>query len=100
MRYPDWKLALASGVVFVFAAACTPLKVPDEITDDGLVRVASRSIGGVYRAPDATFSQYRRLILEPPSISFTAEWPEKHPRIGQKELARLRAESIKLFREE
>jgi hypothetical protein len=100
MRRKVSKLAWLSGVVMVLASGCTPLKIPDETTDDGLVRVVSRSIGGVYRDPDATFTQYRRLILEPPSISFKAGWAEKHPDVGFKELARLRAESIKVFRDE
>lgn len=94
------KLIWFSGVAAVLASGCTPLKTPEEITDDGLVRVPSPSAAGVYRDPDATFTQYQRLILEPPSISFTKEWAEKHPDVGSRELARLRAESIEVFRDE
>jgi len=99
MQWTWSKFAWLCGVA-ILVSGCTPLKIPEETTDDGLVRVASRSIGGVYRDPDATFTQYQRVILEPPSISFTEGWAKKHPEVGAKELARLRAESIQVFREE
>jgi hypothetical protein len=92
---------LASTLILGLAlAGCAADRPPEEITDDGLVRVASRSVGGVYRAPDATFTQYRRVILEPPSIGYTKDWREKHPEVTQAEFARMRAESIQMFREE
>jgi len=87
-----WLLGLA-------LAGCAADRPPEEITDDGLVRVASRSIGGVYRAPDATFTQYRRIILEPPSIAFIKDWREKHPEVTQADFVRICMESIGLFRE-
>lgn len=79
---------------------CAADRPPDEITPDGLVRVPSRASGGVYRAPDATFLQYRRIILEPPSVSFTKTWAEQHPDVSAAELARMRAESVQMFRDE
>jgi hypothetical protein len=94
------KLTWLPGIVVILATGCTPMKIPEEITDDGLVRVASRSSGGVYRDPAATFTQYQRLILEPPSISFAQGWAEKHPDVGAKEIARLRAETIEVFRDQ
>jgi hypothetical protein len=100
MQWKASKIAWLSGVILILASGCTPLKIPEETTDDGLVRVASRSIGGVYRDAGATFTQYQRLILEPPSISFSKGWVEKNEEIGSRELARLRAESIQIFRDE
>ena len=92
---------LASTLILGLAlAGCAADRPPEEITDDGLVRVASRSVGGVYRAPDATFTQYRRIILEPPSIGFKKDWRENHPEVTQAEFARMRAEAIELFRDE
>ena len=79
---------------------CAADRPPEETTPDGLVRVPARSVGGVYRAPDATFTQYQRLILEPPSISFIKDWAENHPEVSPTELARIRAESVELFRDE
>jgi Protein of unknown function (DUF3313) len=93
---------LASLLVLGFAltAGCAADRPPEEITADGLARVPSRSVGGVYRAPEASFLQYRRIILEPPSISFIKDWREKHPDVTDAEFNRIRAESVKLFRDE
>jgi hypothetical protein len=90
-------LALCLTLVAGCAANNRP---PDETTDDGLVRVPSRDIGGVYRAPDASFVQYQRIILEPPMISFTAKWADEHPEVDTKSLKRILNEVIELFREE
>lgn len=85
---------------FALVAGCAADRPPEEITTDGLVRVPSRSVGGVYRAPEASFTQYRRIILEPPSISFIKDWREKHPEVKDAEFTRMRAETVKLFRDE
>jgi hypothetical protein len=85
---------------FALASGCAADRPPDEITDDGLVRVPARSDGGVYRAPEARFTQYRRVLLEPPSVSFIEDWREKHPEVGNAAFARIRSETIVLFREE
>lgn len=81
-------------------AGCTHTRGPEERTDDGLVRVPSRAAGGVYRAPGALFTQYRRMILEPPTVDFTASWRAAHPEVSDADVARLRDEAAKLFREE
>ena len=82
------------------AAGCAADRPPEETTPDGLVRVPARSVGGVYRAPDATFFQYHRIILEPPSISFVKDWTENHPEVSPTEIGRIRAEAVRLFRDE
>jgi hypothetical protein len=100
MSWHASKLSLGLALAGALASGCAADPPPDETTADGLVRVVSRSVGGVYRAPDATFTQYQRVILEPPSISFAEDWAENHPKVGPAEIARIRAESIKLFRDE
>jgi hypothetical protein len=94
------KFLIALGLAASLASGCAADPPPDETTADGLVRVVSRSVGGVYRAPDATFTQYQRVILEPPSISFAEDWAENHPKVGPAEIARIRAESVHMFRDE
>jgi hypothetical protein len=89
---------LLLGLVLV--AGCAANRPPEEITDDGLVRVPSRDIGGVYRDPEASFTQYRRIMLEPPSISFIDGWRDKHRELTPKDLARILTEAMQLFREE
>jgi hypothetical protein len=45
-------------------------QVLTDITEDGLVRVPSSIKAGVYRLPDATFAQYRRVMLAPATVAF------------------------------
>src|SRR5690349_22559077 len=56
-------LVVALSVVI---GGCGYTRLPEERTDDGLVRVPSRASGGVYRNPSADFTPYKRVILEPP----------------------------------
>jgi hypothetical protein len=81
-------------------AGCAAQLPPAEMTDDGLERVAARSIGGVYRLPGASFLPYHRVMVEPPSISFINDWRKNHPEVNQAEFMRMLAETVTLFREE
>jgi len=91
---------LAVALICALATACTASRRPEEMTDDGLVRVPSRSVAGVYRLPGASFVQYRRIMLEPPTISFAPEWQKNHPKVTAAEILRIRTESAEMFREE
>jgi hypothetical protein len=84
----------------LFFGGCSHTRGPEEITDDGLVRVPSRAAGGVYRAVAADFTPYKRVILEPPTVDFVASWRDQHPEVDDREVARIRAEVVRLFREE
>ncbi len=92
--------ALLPLFFLALVAGCASDRPPEEWTADGLVRVPSRSSGGVYRAPGAAFTQYQRIILEPPTISFVKDWQDDHREVAARDLARIRAESIELFRDE
>jgi hypothetical protein len=81
-------------------AGCGYSRLPEERTDDGLVRVPSRAAGGVYRAPSADFTHYKRMILEPPTVEFVKEWRQRHPEVTDADLARIRKEAVTLFRDE
>jgi hypothetical protein len=94
------RLAPTLLLVLAFMAGCAADRPPEEITDDGLARVPSRSHGGVYRLPHASFVQYRRVILEPPSIGFIKDWRDDHPEVSQALFERIRSEAVQLFREE
>src|ERR1041384_1874299 len=80
--------------------ACRSLPGPPEMTPDGLQRVPSRRAGGVFRLPGAPFAQYRRLILEPVTVSFIEGWAKNQRETSEKEQRRMREEAAKLFREE
>jgi hypothetical protein len=94
-----------SSLVFVMVAAlllgaCSHTRGPEEITDDGLVRVPSRAAGGVYRNIHADFTPYQRIIVEPPTIEFVAGWRDKHPEVDDREATRIRDEAVRLFLDE
>ncbi len=91
------------GVLVAMAcalASCRSLPGPEEMTEDGLVRVASRASGGVFRKPDAQFVQYKRLILEPPVIAFKSGWRDQHKDVTDGDVRKIRDSASELFREE
>jgi hypothetical protein len=96
---PAW-VPVAACLLAAVLAGCSHVRGPDERTDDGLVRVASRAAGGVFRAPDASFIQYQRVILEPPTIEFLEGWRKQHEKVTDTELARISMEAVQLFRDE
>ena len=95
-----FRLLGASLLVAGILGGCGYTRVAEERTDDGLVRVPSRASGGVYRDPAVDFSRYRRLILEPPTIEFVKDWRDQHREVDDRELARIRSEAVRLFRDE
>jgi hypothetical protein len=81
-------------------SGCAASRRAEETTPDGLVRVPSRSSGGVFRERAWPFAQYRRLILEPLTVSFAKDWEKRHPEASEKEHRRIRDEAAKMFREQ
>jgi len=101
-QFTGWELnKLRVGVLAVFAllAACSASLPPEETTADGLVRVPSRAEGGVYRDLDADFTRFKRLMIEPLTVEFVAEWRKQHPDVPDTELRRIQLEAAKDFRE-
>jgi hypothetical protein len=86
--------------VFALLAGCTASLPPAETTADGLVRVASRPEGGVYRNPNADFTRYKRLMIEPLTVEFLGGWRELHPDVSNREVRRIEAETASNFLEE
>ena len=79
--------------------ACTASLPPAETAADGLVRVPSRAAGGVYRKPDADFTHYKRMMIEPPTVEFLKGWRKQHPKVSDTEARRIEAETAKSFLE-
>jgi len=72
-----------------------------ETTPEGLVRVPSRRSGGVFRERGWPFAQYKRLIVEPVTVSFIKDWERSHEKeVSEKEIRRIRDEAAKIFRQE
>jgi hypothetical protein len=94
---------VTSVAVLVLAGAlagCAASRGPEEVTPDGLVRVPSRSAGGVYRAPGAPFIQYKRFIVEPLTVDFGRKWRKHHPEVSNREVRRMREEAARMFLDE
>jgi hypothetical protein len=68
---------LSLGLVMLAAVASA--QPVSDVTEDGLVRVPSSRKAGVYRLPDATFAQYRRVMLLPSTVAFRKNWDRKGP---------------------
>jgi hypothetical protein len=93
-------IAASMLVLTGMLAGCAASRGPDEVTPDGLERVASRSTGGVYRAPGAPFTQYKRFIVEPLTVDFVKNWRKRHPEVSEREVRRMRDEAARIFRDE
>jgi hypothetical protein len=91
---------LSLALCGLLLAGCAADRKPQEITPDGLVRVPSRASGGVFRAPGAPFTQYKRLIVEPLTVAFVSGWESQHKDVSAKEVKRMRDEAARGFREE
>ncbi len=50
----------------------TPIDEPSTL--EGLQRIQVGGIDAVYRRPNADFSQYRRILLRDPDVTFTRGW--------------------------
>jgi hypothetical protein len=78
---------------------CKASPPPEESTDDGLVRVPSRAVAGVYRNPDADFTGYKRVMIEPLSIEYARDWRRQHKDVEDSDVKRIETEARKGFRE-
>jgi len=95
IRVVAWTALMTIGML----AGCESSRGPIEYSDDGLLRVPSRSAGGVYRKEDWPFSQYKRVIVEPLVVSFVKDWEKNHKDTPAKEVKRIREEAQQLFSE-
>jgi hypothetical protein len=76
---------LTRWVATILVLCCSVTVAQDftDVTEDGLVRVPSSRKAGVYRLPEATFAQYRRIILAPATVSLGKEpLPKTLTRMG------------------
>jgi hypothetical protein len=94
------KMRISVLAAFVsLLSACTASLPPAETTADGLVRVPSRSHGGVYRNLDVDFTHYKRLMIEPLTVEFREGWRKQHPDVSDSEVRRIETETAKHFLE-
>ena len=97
-----WRAArhMALGLLFTGALATPPAVVvaaeepPKEW--DGLVRVKSKQLDHLYKLPEADFSVYKRVRLDPIEVEFDKNWkPNEHERSPSRRLTNEDIEKIK-----
>jgi hypothetical protein len=68
---------------------------PPEVTIDGLHRVKDTKMALVYAKPDVDLSQYNRIYLTEPQISFTKNWLQTQNSIPNQTVRKADMERIK-----
>ena len=94
------KLRLGVLAMSAFLVACSTTPEAEDHPEDHLVRVASRPEAGVYRDVSVDFTGYKRLMIEPLTVTFENHWRRQHPGLSDSELHRIVVEAAQLFREE
>lgn len=91
-----------AGLVFglTMVLAVGEARTPNEVTEDGLVRVPSSRQVGVYRDPDVAFQRYHRIVIAPIPVVFRKTWLMENHAMKPAELDRIRGELAESFREE
>ena len=76
VRRVSGRLSLAVLVMSAAAAALLPAMAADEPPKewDGLARVSSKKLDHVYKLPEADFSGYKRVRLDPIEVEFDKNW--------------------------
>ena len=77
---------------------------PPEVTVDGLHRVNDTKMALVYAKPDVDLSQYNRIYLTEPQISFTKHWLQTqnsipNQTVRKEDMERIKTELAALFME-
>lgn len=86
--------------VLASIACCALAQAPVSAPDDGLVRVPSSRDAAVYRSPDVSFVQYKRLMFDPATVSFKAGWRRDHHKLTESQVERVRSRAATGFQEE
>ena len=98
VRRVSGRLSLAVLVMSAAAAALLPAMAADEPPKewDGLVRVSSKKLDHVYKLPEADFSGYKRVRLDPIEVEFDKNWkPNQSERSPSQRLTNEDIEKIK-----
>jgi len=94
-------IRLAAGLMVMLAAlSLSAAEREREVTEEGLVRVPSSRRVGVYRAPDVTFTHYRRIVIEPIPVAFKSNWDRRNPDVPAATKQKMQSDFSKSFHEE
>ena len=88
-------------LILVLLSGVASAQPASDVTEDGLVRVASSRKAGVYRSPDVAFTQYRRIMLAPAPVTFRRNSDRmKAGALKPSDRERISADLTRLFHEE
>jgi hypothetical protein len=73
---------LAAVLVGSSIQAAKPEAKPEEVVDDGLVRVEHSLLEELYVSPNAPLSHYKRVSIDPIEVSFRKGWRKEHPEVS------------------
>ncbi|HEV8444318.1 MAG TPA: DUF3313 family protein [Steroidobacteraceae bacterium] len=87
--------------LFVLLAACLvqAKEKPEEVNDDGLIRVEHSLLEELYVSPNAPLSHYKRVSIDPIEVTFRKGWRKEHPEVSDKQFADLCDDLAKSLRE-
>ncbi len=89
---------LASTLCMTLGCAVAPAS-PDDVTDDGLLRVETALLDELYVAPNVSLANYQRVMLDPIEVNFKDGWRMQHPDLGDKEFELLRTRLAAMLQE-
>jgi len=73
--------------VLLAASLVQAKEKPEEVNDDGLVRVEHSLLEELYVSPDAPLSHYKRVSIDPVTVTFRKDWRKAHPDVSDKQFA-------------
>jgi len=75
-----------SALVCISLLGCASMQPkPDEVADDGLVRVDTAMLDELFVAPNVSLGHYQRVLLDPVEIEFKDGWRQNHPDMSDRE---------------
>jgi hypothetical protein len=66
----------------MLAGCAAALQRPEDVSDDGLVRVPTALLDELFVDPTVPLSNYKRVMIDPVEISFTDGWRKDHPELS------------------
>lgn len=78
MKMKAVSASFLSALILAFAAAPSVSAAAPETTEDGLVLQKKTRADVVYRRPDASFAEYKKVALVEPEVAFQKNWKSSY----------------------
>lgn len=72
---------------------------PEDVADDGLVRVETAMLDELFVAPNVSLAHYQRVLLEPIEVGFKDGWRMQHPDMNDREFEHFQTQLTTIFHE-